>query len=288
MEPIGWQLILRTVDDRVLAPNPPTRRCIARVMAAYEGLGIYVFAVADTHLHIGVLASRSVAGRIAKRVVLSLHRLLGYDFEPVRLRPIHDQAHVRSLLHYILRQSEHHGLSNDPFHESSAILDLLGLRVVMPALAGRVREHLPRLKAAEVEAHLGGMPPERLDLSLLREAACAAFALADLAGKSPPAVSARRAAAHAAKECATTAAVATSLGITARAVQRFLTEPPVPENVRAVRLQMGLWSRPSPSPRPAHAPSPRPPGRPAAAGPLPQTHLSPRGAAARERAGVEA
>jgi hypothetical protein len=249
MEPIGWQLILRSQDERALVPSDAARRRAVRaVLRVAEPAGLLAFAFADTHLHLVVLCSRPDAGQVARRLALSLGRLLGLRFAPARIRPVQDQRHLGSLLHYVLRQAQHHGLASDAHREGSAVHELVGTRRLKHGMPGRMRERLPRVDREQVRAHLPAAGDERIDLALLAESAAAAFALPDLAGRGRAQHEARRAAVHAAKGVVTTAALAAALGLEARSVRRLATEACPTGDARAVRLQMGMRARPPPGP----------------------------------------
>ncbi|MDP2310746.1 MAG: hypothetical protein Q8P18_32310 [Pseudomonadota bacterium] len=141
---------------------------------------------------------------------------------------------------YVLRQDKHHGVASDPFQEGSCLLDLLGMRALGNAVAGRVREHLPRVRREHPLPHLGlASLEEAVAIDHLADATCAAFALADLSGNSAEVVEARAAAVHAARD-AGTARSAEALALTPRAVQRMAHRAPSASDVRAVRLQMSV------------------------------------------------
>ncbi|MFZ5478535.1 MAG: hypothetical protein ACOZNI_17325 [Myxococcota bacterium] len=241
MPPLAFHLVFRLQDDRVFAPSPAARRRLARVIARLaKAFPVLAWRVVDTHLHVLGLFSEAEVDELTRRLRIALARVHpGVPLLLSRRIAVANQWHLAEAFRYVLAQDEHHGVTSDPHQEGSCVLDLLGMRTLGIAVAGRVREHLPRVKREHLVAHLGvsaldeGLAPEHL-----AEATCAAFALPDLAGNVAEVVSARRAAAHAARE-AGAPRIAEALGVTPRAVWRLL-DGPAPAGVRAVRLQMGL------------------------------------------------
>lgn len=245
MTGLGFHLVFRLKDDRVIAPDAGERRRLAQVFARLSrDLPILAWRVVDTHVH--------VLGRFDAAQVVELTRRLRICFAgprsphrgvPLRLAsetPIRNQWHLAEAFPYVLRQDQHHAVLGDPYQEGSAVCDLLGLRAIGAVLASRVREQLPRVRREDLLPHLGVVTlAEAADLEHLAEATCAAFALPDLRGNDHAVVLARAAAIHAA-EGAHPAEVGAALGLGTRAVYR-LREREVPAAaVRAVRLGVGL------------------------------------------------
>ena len=113
--------------------------------------------------------------------------------------------------------------------------DLLGLRLLGGDVAGRVREHLPRVGRARLVDLLGvGALRAGTDPALAAEAAAAAIGHEDARGKSPVAVAARRA----------LLVYLTDLGaphaLGRRAAWRLRRSPPDSRIVRAIALQVGF------------------------------------------------
>jgi len=246
--PLGYHVIQRLEDDRVLVRDTGQRRIYAEtVLRIGRDAGLFCFGLPDTHSHVGLECERSTAGRFAQRLAIGLRQNLGLvaPFSPVRLREIRDQAHLGNAFAYILSQGSHHGVDADPWLEATAVPDLLGLRVIGAYLPGRVRALLPRLRRADLLAKLG---IEDLDvghaLDDLADAAAATVAAPRLVGRSSAIVDARRAAISFARgEGAATAHIAQLLAISARAVRWLERGPARREHVRAVGLQLGLRAR---------------------------------------------
>lgn len=239
-EPLGFQVILRLDDDRVLAPSREARRKLARVMHRVgDEFGVYAWCVGDNHLHVGLFCSLAQANEFARRLAIALQRALRprTRFDRPRITPIHDQAHARNVLFYVLGQSAHHGTNQDPFHEANSIHDLVGARVGGAWIARRVREHLPRVTRAQLLACIGLTAFDEADGDD-PDAVAAAFALPALSGRDALIVRARTAAVHASAR--TTARLAAALAISPRNVRFHRARAPVPEDVRAVRRQFGL------------------------------------------------
>jgi hypothetical protein len=255
MSDLGFHMMFRTDDDRVLAPSPGQRRALAqsvyRVAAPFPLLG---FGAADNHLHLEVLGGRQAAGVLAHRVMCSLHWSLGISvsFFPVRYKPLESQHHLRSTFHYALNQRNRHGVQSDPFLDASSLPELLGLRVLPTGAIGLVREHLPRTQRCELLPHLG---PTQLEpagddhihtlltasrTDLLRDAAAGAGGLGDLSGNQPGVVAARVALIQVMAPSSPTRTIAAVVERHATAVRRLRASPPDPQLQRAVRLQLAL------------------------------------------------
>jgi hypothetical protein len=239
---LGYHVILRLGDDRVIAPSRAVRRQVASKLADLaRSFPLVAWKLADTHLHVLVLGE---PGEFLRRLRMWVTRVLrpGVPLELQRCKPLADQSHLVAAFAYVLRQDEHHGVTTDPQQDGSALPDILGLRVLCPELPGRVREALPRLTRARLLDHLGvRVLEEGLHLEHLAEAASAAFGLEVLAG-CMASDAARRAAVAAAREAGPTA-TARALGITPQAACRLAQRPAAPREVRAVRLQMALLAQ---------------------------------------------
>lgn len=239
---LGWHLTIRLRDDRVITPSRSARRRAVRIVIEQaRACEMIAFHIADTHIHVLVLCDRAEAGKLARRIELAIGWGLPRAFSRARLEPLRDQAHLRNAFDYVLRQAEHHGVLSDPFHDGSAVLDVLGLRAIDARLPHRVRERLPRVTRADLLLRLGVPALEpHLALDGLAEAACAAFALDTLNARDPGTVRARRAAVAAAAR-ASTRDIAAALGADATTIRRLAEAvTPAAADVRAVRLQMGL------------------------------------------------
>ncbi len=276
--PLGWHLVLRLQDDRVLAPSVATRRRLARVLTALaQDFPLLVWRVVDTHLHVLGLLTEAEVAELVRRVRIAVAYVHpGVPLLLGRRIPVQNQWHLAEAFAYVLRQDAHHGVGNDPLQEGSAVLDLLGMRLLGAPIAARVREHLPRVRREQLIPHLGvATLDEGVHLEHLADAAGAAFALPHLRGRADEVVIARRAAVHAAAD-ARTADLARALAITPRSIQRLRAQAPPPAHVRAVALQMALRAAVKPSgaldsPEPPTAlPAPTSPRRPRPRGRLPR------------------
>lgn len=242
MSTLGYHIVLRLGDDRVIAPSRAERRRWARRLAGdVSEFPIVAWKLADTHLHLLLLAD---AGRVAewiRRLRIWVTKTLrpGVPLEVQRTRPLAGQSHLEAAFGYVLRQDDHHGVETDPHQDASAVLDILGLRVLSPELPGRVREHLPRLTREALLKHMGvATLEEALHPDRLAEAAAAAFGLERL-GTDAAGARARRAAVAAARDLGP-ARLAGLLSITPQAVCRMAKAQVPPRESRAVRLQMAL------------------------------------------------
>ncbi len=236
----------------MIAPSLRDRRRLARALAELSRtFALLAWKVADTHLHLLHLGDEAACTELVRRLRIWFANALrpGVPLEVQRRKPLPDQSHLVATFRYVLAQDAHHAVDTDRWQEASSLADTLGLRVLCPELALRVREHLPRLKREALLAHLGvdALEPAVHPAHLV-EAAAAAWALDGLPQRGDGA-DARRAAVHAAHEELGTAAVAEALGVTRQCVARLLHEELAPRAVRAVGLQMALRAA-----RPAAAP----------------------------------
>lgn len=247
-EPIGFHVMIRLEDGRPIATVPAARRVVARVVLAQgERRGLVAFGAADDHVHAVLRATRHAAGAFAHYVESSLgwKLSLGARFEPVRIRPLHDQRHAYNAFHYVHRQDVRHALSLDDLREATSLPDLLGLRALETSLVARVRAHLPRIRREE----LTGPFPEGafedaapVELEVLAEAAAAALALPDLRVPSRDGARARRAAVHAVAADVPSSRLSDCLGIGVRAVQSLRALSSEPAVTLAVQKQARLLS----------------------------------------------
>lgn len=235
--PIGFHLVLRLTDDRVIARTPAERRLLARVVYEIgDRYGLLAFGAADTHLHIVIVGSRRAAGLFARYVATSLRWQLelAAQFEPCRIRPINDQRHLENAVRYVFNQEQHHGIDADPLFEASSLPELLGMRALSDGATRRLAEHLPRLgitAPALLDAALHGASDE----THLLESALGAMALPQL-GRDPASQRARHAAVHASR--ARTGVLAKRLRVDATSVRRWRKLAPEPLLVQAIQRQL--------------------------------------------------
>jgi hypothetical protein len=237
---------MRLRVERLIAGSPADFRAASRAIVRLGArCGLLAHRVVDTHVHVLVACSREAAGRFVCSVESCLTQTLALrsGFEPARFTPVEELRHLHRAFVYILRQAERHGAALDRTHDGSLLPDLLGMRCIDPGAAERVTRAMPRVRAEELAGLLGmndvaGGP---ILAAHLAGAAAAALALPDIAGRDPPRVLARRAAAFAGAELRP-AEIADALGVTRRALFYLRACAPVPD-VRAVILQAKLRAR---------------------------------------------
>jgi REP element-mobilizing transposase RayT len=253
---LGYHVMLRLEDDRVILRGAHERRAAARIFLRHgERCGLCAFGCADTHMHSVLRCDERTAGRFVRSVTCSLHRALRLDvpFQVSRRKPLADQHHFYASFRYAHRQERHHGCHVDPFSEASSLPDLLGLRCVPSSIGDRVKTYLPRIHDDELlqllvcaeEAFAAPMAHDEI-----AAAAAAAFALEHVQGQEPDAVRARAAAVHAVGSELGNAELARALSIDPRTVQRLRARPVAATEQRAVELQLRLRSALRSQPRP--------------------------------------
>lgn len=251
---LGYHVVFRAADDRILAPTVAARRAFAGVMARIgRPHGLFGFGLADTHGHGGLVRDEDATEDAAIADAKALRRLnrfihdtrlaLGHCLKLRMLaptvRPIRDTWHAESVLGYMHRQDEHHDVHMDPLREGTSLHDLCGLRPSGLWLADRVRTLLPRLQLADFLQHWRLAELVEADhLESLAAAGAASIGVGALSGRTEEHVAARRACVHA--TIAESGLVGEALGISQRQVRHLRTQAPNPDLVRAIRLQMGL------------------------------------------------
>ena len=204
MHELGFHLMFRLEDDRVIAPSAAKRRTLARpVYRVCEDCQLLCFGAADTHLHVEVTDPPERLGRLTQRLTESLRRSLRIPvrFARPHIKPLRDQHHLVNTFHYGLNQRNRHGVRSDPFLDASSLPELLGMRNFPTDSLRRVREFLPRLTRDDLLPHL--WPPQLPDrprppadllpsVQLIDacDAAAGAFGLGSLAGSSNEALAA--------------------------------------------------------------------------------------------------
>ncbi len=84
--PLGYQVIFRTPEGRVLTPTVASRRKIARVIQTVgRGRGLFGFGVADTHGHAGLIATLQQIGAFIHDLRLSLRHQLRLEIDAPKL-----------------------------------------------------------------------------------------------------------------------------------------------------------------------------------------------------------
>ena len=201
---VGYQLTFRLRDSRVIAPTVTARRRIARsFLEIGDRYGLLAFRVAGDHAHAEVVCKREEAGRAAQAIGSSITQALGLPdgFNITHLAAIVDQSHLEEVFHYVLRQGQKHGLTDDLVHDGSALPDLLDYRVLGIGIEERVCAYLPRVSREAIRRHLGIEPAELVFAPRhLADAAAAAFGLANLNGQTEVPLLARAAAVKIATE----------------------------------------------------------------------------------------
>ncbi len=244
--PLAHHVMLRLSDSRVLAPDAGARRALAAsVLRLARPFGLLAFRAADTHLHVLAMVDRPAAGSLSRRVTNSLRRRLDHPvpFSPPHIVPVADQRHLGHTFWYVLKQEQHHGTAADPTHDASNLPDLLGLRTLGVYTAGTVRDHLPRVRRAQLLEVLGcDLECAAFDWRHLTDAAAAAIGVADLAGHGRAVTAARCAAIHVARPHLSLKRLATLLGMGYSTVKRLGARAADPATQSAVRLQLSLRS----------------------------------------------
>ncbi|MFZ5478571.1 MAG: hypothetical protein ACOZNI_17505 [Myxococcota bacterium] len=252
--PVGYHLVFRLRDSRVIARDARTRRRLARsFLEIGDRFGLLGFGLAANHAHGEFVCDRAAAGDAAQAIGSSITQALGLPvgFNVTYVKPIEDQAHLESLFDYVHRQDAKHGVVTDPLRDGSSIPDLLGLRMLGTSLEERVVAHVPRATREALRRHLPVGPAVSVFAPHhLADSAAAVFALPDLRGNGPASVLARAAAVQIALPHLKTLAIAELLGCS-RTTVNALREREVPDEViratkRGIALRAALGERLTP------------------------------------------
>jgi len=187
---------IRLEDNALICATRRMRRAMARSIARIGAdTPLVAWALPDNHGHLAFAGTREEAAHGAWRIELALQAYRPSGCSPFLrrwLRTSDDYGYLSRMTRYALAQARHHEIQSDPFGESDARVDLLGLRVIAPWARQRVREALPRLTDGWMLEQLGLEPAEVRGwsgpleagdgLEHLAEAAAATFALPSLAG----------------------------------------------------------------------------------------------------------
>lgn len=244
--PLGWHVILRLVDGRVIAPGVEHRRRLTRVLHRHgRGRRLLAFRLAGDHLHILIACSREEAGRFTHAVEVALRKVLRIpvSFEAARIRAVTDQRHLENGFRYILRQERRHELDIDATMDASSLADLWGMRALGDSMRALHRDLLPRVRVGrdEVGFTRADLVAAPMALEHLADAAAAALALPKIRGKGAQRRAAREAAVKVGLAAGMTlGAIAAALDMHASGVRRLRDADVPPELVRAVELQLRL------------------------------------------------
>jgi hypothetical protein len=237
----------RLVIERGLARTASELRLAASTLFRHgEARGLVLFRFADTHLHLILASDRRVTGMFARVAECALRKLLRIPiaFEGARIRPIESIRHAFNAFRYGFTQEAHHGTSFDEAHDGSSLPELLGMRIRRSGIVERVRSLLPRLKRENLLEWLGTKVIDDeaapMEPSLLRDAACAAFGVASLVGRTLEHGLARRAAVELCSRVAPTISPGTLLELPARTIYRCRFDVPTAAEVIAVEKQLRL------------------------------------------------
>jgi len=150
-----WHLGFSSDGRHPLFRSETERRSALLVLVRASGSYLVAFSIVDDHLHVVVVCSREVAGRLSRAIVLGLRPIAGRSFEPSYIRPVESRAHLMRLLGYTIEQPAKHGLSVAPaLWSGSSFSDIVGARAI-EGLHLRVADVLPRYRRADAWAAAG-------------------------------------------------------------------------------------------------------------------------------------
>lgn len=243
-----YHVNIATVGRAPMLLDTAGRRALLRTLCRVGGPRLWLFGAADDHVH---FVAPGPPGVLAGHLHLAIEALDGAPrLQPAWAEPVRDRTHARTLVGYVVKQSDHHGLGPTTSWEGSCFRDLVGARRVAGFDPRAWRQGMPREDSRLVWAALGlerpaPVGPHGLPLGDL--VACATRVTAAdpaLSGREPAVVRARRLAAALAREAAfPSEAVANVLGCTRRAVQIAWSVGADPADVAAARLDLAIERR---------------------------------------------
>ncbi|MBW2733965.1 MAG: hypothetical protein JRH20_16375 [Deltaproteobacteria bacterium] len=262
MSALGYHMVCRLKNNRVIATTPLDRLTVTRiVLQRGRPFRLLVFRLVDTHLHFEVAEPLHRSMELARRIEVAISNTLyaprqksGGDlpvpavgFAPAFPKEIRDQSHLFNVFDYILRQRDHHGLSWDARAEASNLPDLLGLRFLGGNTDEVVQKLLPRVTRRFLIRHLGVDQLEPVEgplvapiRSKLHSAVCALASVTTLLRRTRIVRAAQVAAVNVAGHQLCTQELADTLEILPRTVQRMRKEQAKAEVEHALRLQLAL------------------------------------------------
>ena len=249
--------VIATTDDQHL-------ECGVRIQRVGIPWDLLACGVSGDHGHIVALCPFEDAGRLAQAIETSLTQTLGFKpgFSRYYAKPVTDQLHLETLVRYVLRQQEHHGVHKDPDFFGCNGPELIGGRMlrlrrgglVVPPARDLFRRHL-RIDDAELETIMlggkkrrplsklgaapGGLAGVELERVLVR-AAAAAIGRAKLEGRVAGLADARAAVLRLveANPLGESVRPARMLGVSERAVRKLRRKEVRVDVGRAVRWQL--------------------------------------------------
>ncbi|MES2640320.1 MAG: hypothetical protein V4850_12580 [Myxococcota bacterium] len=247
-----FHLTFATRGRQPVAPDESIRRALVRVIVRVAGISLVLFCVVDDHVHVVVLCTREVAGRLAQSLVLALRGASPVPVRAADITPVNSRPHMVELLRYVLTQSEHHGLAAPAaLWSGSCFPDLVGARVI-EGWRYNIREALPRFRRRDAYVAVG-LPAEPLEpVSIARVRELGAWRLAEAAagavgvgptliGRAAPVVAARRVVVQLGLHAGIgPSEIGAALELTRWGVSRLGAGPSPAAEVRATRLRLAL------------------------------------------------
>ena len=247
-----WHLRFSSDGRHPLFVSEAARRAAILSLARAAGTYLVTFGFVDDHLHVVVVCSRSMAGKLSRAILLGLRPIAGRGFEPSYMKPVESRAHLLRLVGYTIEQPAKHGLAVHPaMWSGSAFPDIVGARVI-DGLCLRIGEVLPRYRTADAWRAAGlsadGLAPlsdegiRATGLGTLMEAASfASCATPDLTGRSRRDVSARATVVSLGRSVGFRVKdIASTLQIAPETVRRLGLRPADEQTSFATRLRLSL------------------------------------------------
>lgn len=257
-----FHLTFATRGRQPVAPDEGVRRALVRVLVRVAGPSLVLFCVVDDHVHVVVLCTREVAGRLAQALVLALRGASPVPVRAADITPVNSRPHMVELVRYVLTQPDHHGLNTPAaLWSGSCFPDLVGARVI-EGWRYNILEALPRFRRRDAYVAVG-LPAEPLAPVLLTrvrqvgawglvEAAAAAVGVGPgLVGRAAPVVVARCVVVQLGLHAGIgLSEIGAALELTRWGVSRLAACPSPVAAVRATRIRLALEDAVRGSPAP--------------------------------------
>lgn len=156
-----WHITVASQGRTTLLVGPSAILRGVRAVTRVVGERLLLFSLVDDHLHLVVLTDEP--GRVAAGVNRALRAAGAPPLQAAHLREVDGRNHLITLIGYLCRQPQKHGLADDPAtYPGSCAPDLLGLRALPHFDAARIAQALPRVDVRAEVARSCGVAPTRL------------------------------------------------------------------------------------------------------------------------------
>lgn len=139
-----FHLTLASAGRITLFPEPDALLNAVRVLARVGGPRLLLFSVVDDHVHVVLHAEASSVSRAASGLSRALAAAGAPDLARAHLRPVDGRSHLETLVSYLVKQPQKHGILASATWPGTCAPDLLGARVLPGFDPTAIARALPR------------------------------------------------------------------------------------------------------------------------------------------------